>query len=105
MAAEASALDGVNRLTDATCVRTVMCSVPKINIHEIDLKADRPVPGSADLCLLVRDSLDDVVAALRGRHVNCLGPVSRTGAHGAVTLVYVRDRDGNQIELSGYDQD
>lgn len=61
MAAETSALDGVNRLTDATCVRTVMCSVPKINLHEIDLKADRPTPGSADLCLFVQDSLDDVV--------------------------------------------
>ena len=105
MAAETSALDGVNRLTDATCVRTVMCSVPKINIHEIDLKADRPVPGSADLCLLVRDSLDDVVAALRGRHVDCLGPVSRTSALGAVTSVYVRDPDRNLMELSGYDQD
>uniref|UniRef100_A0ABS3ISX4 Uncharacterized protein n=1 Tax=Bifidobacterium asteroides TaxID=1684 RepID=A0ABS3ISX4_9BIFI len=37
----------------------------KINLHEvgheIDLKADRPTPGSADLCLLVQDSLDDVV--------------------------------------------
>ena len=105
MAGEASVLDGVNRLIDATCVRTVMCSVPKINIHEIDLKADRPVPGSADLCLLVRDSLDDVVAALRERHVDYLGPVSRTGAHGAITSVYVRDPDGNLIELSGYDQD
>ena len=81
----------------------------KINIHEagheIDLKADRPTPGSADLCLLVRDSLDDVVAALRGRHVDCLGHISRTGAHGAVTSVYVRDPDRNLIELSRYDQD
>ncbi|MDT7508223.1 hypothetical protein QRX42_07215 [Bifidobacterium sp. H6bp22N] len=79
----------------------------KINIHEagheIDLKADRPTSGSADLCLLVRDSLDDVVAALRGRHVNCLGPVRRTGAHGAATSVYVRDPERNLIELSRYD--
>ena len=81
----------------------------KINIrkagHEIDPKADRPVPGSADLCLLVRDSLDDVVAALRKRHVDYLGPVSRTGALGAITSVYVRDPDRNLIELSRYDQD
>ena len=81
----------------------------KINIHEagheIDLKTDRPVPCSADLCLLVRDSLDDVVAALREHRVSCLGPVSWTGAHGAVTSVYVRDPDRNLIELSGYDQD
>ena len=68
---------------------------------KIDFKVDRPVPGLADLCLLVRDSLDDVVAALRGRHVDCLSPVSRTGAHRAITSVYVRDL----IKLSRYDQD
>ena len=69
--------------------------------HEIDPKADRPVPGSADLCLLVQDSLDDVVAALHGRHVDYCGPVSRTGAHGAITSVYVRDPDRDLIELTG----
>lgn len=44
----------------------------KINIHqvghEIDPKADRPTRGSADLCLLVEDSLDDVVSALHEHH-------------------------------------
>ncbi|MBI0106034.1 hypothetical protein [Bifidobacterium polysaccharolyticum] len=49
--------------------------------------------------------MDDVVAALREHRVSCLGPVSWTGAHGAVTSVYVRDPDRNLIELSGYDQD
>ncbi|WP_232340458.1 MULTISPECIES: hypothetical protein [Bifidobacterium] len=39
------------------------------------------------------------------RHVNCLGPVNQTGAHGAITSVYVRDPDRNLIELSRYDQD
>lgn len=72
---------------------------------KIDFKVDRPVPGLADLCLLVRDSLDDVVAALRKRHVDYCGPVSRTGALGAITSVYVRDPDRNLIELSRYDQD
>ena len=81
----------------------------KINIHEagheIDPKADRPTPGSADLCLLVEDSLDDVVAALDEHRVDYLGPVSRTGADGAINSVYVRDPDRNLIELSRYDQD
>ncbi|KJY50392.1 VOC family protein [Bifidobacterium mellis] len=81
----------------------------KINIHEagheIDPKADRPTPGSVDLCLLVEDSLDDVVAALDEHRVDYLGPVSRTGADGAINSVYVRDPDRNLIELSRYDQD
>ena len=81
----------------------------KINIHEagheIDPKADRPTPGSADLCLLVEDSLDDVVAALHEHRVDYMGPVERTGAHGTITSVYVRDPDRNLIELSRYEQD
>ena len=81
----------------------------KINIHEagheIDPKADKPAPGSADLCLLVEDSLDGVVAALYEHHVDYLSPVSWTGAHGAITSVYVRDPDRNLIELSRYDED
>ena len=97
-----SALDAINRLIDATCAQKSTSVRPAM---KIDFKVDRPVPGLADLCLLVRDSLDDVVAGLRGCHVDCLGPVSRTGAHEAVTLVYVRDPDRNLIELSRYDQD
>ena len=81
----------------------------KINIHEagheIDPKADKPASGSADLCLLVEDSLDGVVAALHEHHVDHLSPVSRTGAHGAITSVYVRDPVRNLIELSRYDED
>lgn len=81
----------------------------KINIHEaghkIDPKADRPAPDSADLCLLVEDSLDNVVAALHEHHVDYLGPVNRTGAHGSITSVYVRDPDRNLIELSKHYQD
>jgi len=30
------------------------------------------------------------------------GPVERTGARGPITSVYVRDPDGNLIELSNY---
>ncbi|MDT7512643.1 hypothetical protein QRX46_04290 [Bifidobacterium sp. H1HS10N] len=81
----------------------------KINIHkaghEVDPKADKPTPGSADLCLLVEDSLDDVAAALHEYHVDHMGPVERTGALGTITSVYVRDPDRNLIELSRYDQD
>ena len=50
------------------CQPTDRCDLrAKINLHEagheIDSKADRSTPGSADVCLLAEDSLDDAVAA------------------------------------------
>jgi len=69
----------------------------KLNLHiaghELEPKAARPAPGSADLCFLV-DVLDPV-----GLDV-VEGPVERTGATGTILSVYVRDPDGNLVELS-----
>lgn len=79
----------------------------KINLHlaghEFDPKALRPTPGSADLCFVVAEPLADVIAHLSRVGVPIEeGPVERTGATGAITSVYVRDPDGNLIELSNY---
>jgi catechol 2,3-dioxygenase-like lactoylglutathione lyase family enzyme len=77
----------------------------KINLHEAGSEfaphAVRPVPGSADLCFLIDGSLDEVVRALAGAGVAIeLGPVGREGAIGAMESLYVRDPDGNLVELS-----
>ncbi|MEU9129908.1 VOC family protein [Kitasatospora sp. NPDC048540] len=77
----------------------------KINLHqagaEFEPKAARPAPGSADLCLIVDQPLDQVVAELAAHGVPVEeGPVERTGATGPIDSVYVRDPDGNLIELS-----
>ena len=79
----------------------------KINLHEaarpISPHAELPTPGSADLCLIVDGPLDDVVAHLGGLGVAIEeGPVARTGAIGPIRSVYVRDPDGNLVELSVY---
>jgi catechol 2,3-dioxygenase-like lactoylglutathione lyase family enzyme len=79
----------------------------KINLHlaghEFEPKAERPAPGSADLCLVVADSLLDVVEHLEACGVAIeQGPVSRTGALGPIVSVYVRDPDRNLIELCNY---
>jgi catechol 2,3-dioxygenase-like lactoylglutathione lyase family enzyme len=81
----------------------------KINLHaaghEIEPHAARPLPGSADLCLLLDGT---TVEEARAHLAACgvpveLGPVRRTGARGPVTSVYLRDPDGNLLELSAYE--
>ena len=77
----------------------------KINLHqagrEFEPKAERPTPGSADLCFIVVTPLAEVIAHLQAQQVAIVeGPVQRTGATGPIRSVYLRDPDQNLIELS-----
>ncbi|GES42924.1 virulence protein [Rhizobium dioscoreae] len=77
----------------------------KINLHraghEFEPKAERPTPGSADLCFISTTPLDEVIAHLQAEGVAIEeGPVRRTGATGPILSVYFRDPDQNLIEVS-----
>ena len=79
----------------------------KINLHqaghEFEPKARHPAPGSMDLCFIVDDPIEDVLAELAAASVTVEeGPVARTGATGKIVSCYLRDPDGNLIELSNY---
>lgn len=79
----------------------------KINLHqagkEFEPKAGKPTPGSGDFCLITDVPLGRVAEHIRSCGVEIIeGPVSRTGATGRLESVYLRDPDGNLVEVSNY---
>jgi len=77
----------------------------KINLHgtgqEFEPKAERPTPGSGDLCFLTDEPLQTWVGRLAENSVPLLeGPVKRTGALGPIESIYLRDPDGNLLEIA-----
>ncbi|MBO0735015.1 MAG: VOC family protein [Alphaproteobacteria bacterium] len=79
----------------------------KINLHPMEdipgLVADKPTPGSADLCFVTQLPLDEAIAQLERNDVAIVaGPGPRAGAIGTIRSVYIRDPDQNLIEISNY---
>ena len=77
----------------------------KFNLHvkgkEFEPKATHPVPGALDFCLIAAIPLDRVIARLGELGVTIIeGPVAKTGAVHPLRSVYIRDPDGNLVEIS-----
>lgn len=96
---------GMDAITFGGGRRALTFGRQKLNLHlagsEFVPHARAPVPGSADYCLLTTVPLDEVIAHLNAQGVPIEeGPVAKTGAMSPLRSVYVRDPDGNLVEIS-----
>jgi catechol 2,3-dioxygenase-like lactoylglutathione lyase family enzyme len=85
--------------------RALAFGVQTINLHqagnEFEPKAQRPTPGSADICFITPLPLKEVISHLASCGVSLIkGPVQKTGARGPMVSLYFHDPDGNLIEVS-----
>ena len=79
----------------------------KINLQdaatETPTKARVPTIGSGDFCLVAAIPLDEFIEHLHQIQVPIdVGPVPRRGALGPIRSVYLRDPDGNLVEVAEY---
>ena len=85
--------------------KALLFGAQKINLHDAAAPyvphARQPVAGAVDLCFLSDMPIADWQARLAEHGIPIEhGPVDKTGATGPLWSVYVRDPDGNLIEIS-----
>ena len=98
---------GMQVVTFAGGRKALQFGQQKINLHEagkeFEPKAMCPTPGSGDFCLITQIPLEEVIAHIRSCGIEIVeGPVHKTGAIGPIESVYLRDPDGNLVEVSNY---
>ena len=77
----------------------------KINIHqsfgEFSPSASASCVGALDFCLLAEGDIEQIKQNLQAKGVELLlGVVERTGAHSKLNSIYLKDPDGNLVEIA-----
>ncbi|WP_298944860.1 VOC family protein [uncultured Campylobacter sp.] len=98
---------GMREIDFANGRKAVAFGLQKINLHvkgeEILPNAMNANVGTADICLIADTPLELVLEELEVAGITVeQGIVPRTGALGGISSIYVRDPDGNLIEISRY---
>ncbi len=100
-----SQLLGLEIRTSSNNRKSLHFGTGKINLHQAGAEftphARRPTPGSADICLLTKTPIQQVMEHLIHHQIAIIeGPVKRAGATGTLLSVYFRDPDGNLLEVA-----
>lgn len=79
----------------------------KLNLHQVGQEirpyAKKNMPGAADICFIANCDIVKVLEHLKLCGVTVEeGPVDREGAAGRMRSVYIRDPDGNLVEIASY---
>lgn len=94
-------------VADGTVRKAMAAPGFKLNLHPAKEPyaphAKIALPGTVDLCFETAESLDDWVTELSAKGLQIIeGPVRRTGARGPMMSIYLRDPDGNLVEIARY---
>lgn len=97
-------------LQGSTLVRSVTIGGGvRLNVHQlgngIDLVADKPTPGSVDICFRISGTIKEAEALLTDNGIEIIeGPSPRIDNEGVqAQSVYFKDPDGNLVELMAND--
>jgi catechol 2,3-dioxygenase-like lactoylglutathione lyase family enzyme len=96
---------GMEEITFGEGRKALRFGTQKINLHqkgkEFEPKALIPTPGAIDICFITSTPLEHVMRHLAEHQIKIEeGPVEREGATTKLKSVYLRDPDGNLIEIS-----
>ena len=99
---------GMKEITFGEGRKALLFGRQKINLPqrcaEVLPNAQNAACGTADLCLLTDTPLPQVLTELQQHGIEPISDiVPRTGAVGAIESVYLRDPDGNLLEISRYE--
>jgi len=96
---------GMEPVSFAEGRKALVFGAQKINLHkfgeEIKPNAGNPLPGSVDICFLTDTPIQQVISHLDACDVAIIdGPTEKKGAGGPLLSIYIRDPEGNLIEIA-----